>query len=74
MRHLYTLLYYLILPGVLVRLWWRGRKEPAYRERWAERFGFIDAVPAGCLWIHAVSLGETRAAVPLIRALQERYP
>lgn len=74
MRRFYTLLYYLMLPGVLARLWWRGRKEPAYRERWAERFGFIDTVPAGCLWVHAVSLGETRAAVPLIRALQERYP
>jgi len=74
MRGFYTLLYYLILPGILVRLWWRGRKEPGYRERWRERFGYLDAVPDACIWVHAVSLGETRAAVPLIRALQERYP
>lgn len=74
MRLLYTLLFYLILPGILARLWWRGRKAPDHRLRWRERFGFCAPVPAGCLWVHAVSLGETRAALPLIRALRERYP
>ena len=74
LRGLYSAGFYLALPAIFIRLYWRGRKEPEYRQRWAERFGFIDPVPQGCIWVHAVSLGETRAAVPLIRALQERYP
>lgn len=74
MRYFYTLLFYLALPAVLLRLWWRGRRAPDYRLRWRERFGYCPPVPTGCLWVHAVSLGETRAALPLIRALRERYP
>lgn len=74
MRYLYTVLFYLALPGVLARLWWRGRRAPDYRLRWGERFGYCAPVPDGCIWLHAVSLGETRAALPLIRALRERYP
>lgn len=74
MRHLYTALLYLAVPAILLRLWWRGRKNPEYRLRWAERFGYAPPIPGGCLWVHAVSLGETRAALPLIRALRERYP
>lgn len=75
MRRLYTLLFYLAVPLILVRLYWRSRKAPAYRRRWAERFGLFPALPKpGCIWIHAVSVGETRAALPLIRTLQERYP
>jgi 3-deoxy-D-manno-octulosonic-acid transferase len=75
MIYLYTLLLYLLIPFVLLSLYWRGRKIPEYRRRWAERFGFIAALPAaGCIWIHAVSVGETRAALPLIRALQKRWP
>ena len=74
MRYLYTLLFYLAVPFILLRLFWRSRKEPAYRQRWLERFGFTPVIPQhGCIWVHAVSLGETRAALPLIRALQERY-
>ncbi len=74
MRTLYSLLLYLLTPLILLRLYWRGRKAPGYRQRWAERFGCIPALPGPCLWVHAVSLGETRAALPLIRALLERYP
>ena len=74
LRWLYSAGFYLAIPFLFARLYWRGRKEPDYRRRWAERFGFIDAIPPACIWVHAVSLGETRAAVPLIRALQERYP
>lgn len=75
MRWLYTLLLYLISPLVLLRLFVRARKAPAYRERIGERFGFFarDIKPGG-LWIHAVSVGETIAAAPMIRALRERYP
>jgi 3-deoxy-D-manno-octulosonic-acid transferase len=57
---------------VLLRLWWRGRKDPGYRQSIAERFGFGLHLRPGAIWIHAVSVGETRAAQPLIEAyLQE---
>jgi len=69
-RALYTLLLRLVVPLVLVRLWWRGRAEPLYREAVAERFGHYDGDrPDKLLWIHAVSVGEARAAAPLVRAL-----
>ncbi|WP_426209670.1 lipid IV(A) 3-deoxy-D-manno-octulosonic acid transferase [Massilia sp. TWP1-3-3] len=76
MRQLYTLLWCLALPLVLARLWWRGRKEPGYRLHWPERLGFYGARGAGghTLWVHAVSVGETRAAEPLIDALLLAYP
>jgi len=74
-RWLYSLLLYVLTPLILLRLWWRGRKAPAYRKRIAERFGFFDApVSAGGIWVHAVSVGETIAAAPMIRALLARYP
>jgi 3-deoxy-D-manno-octulosonic-acid transferase len=75
MRMLYTLLLYLLAPLVLLRLGWRGLRAPAYWRRWPERFGFIEP-PLGkqVIWIHAVSVGEVQAAVPLIRALLEKYP
>ena len=78
MRALYTLLWLVALPFVPLRLWWRGRREPGYRERIAERFGRYartDLAPrAPVLWVHAVSLGETRAAVPLVDRLHRTYP
>jgi 3-deoxy-D-manno-octulosonic-acid transferase len=75
LRLAYNLLWHLALPLLPLRLWWRGRKEPGYREAIGERFGRYGARPAGpVIWIHAVSLGETRAAQPLVRALRERYP
>ncbi|MBK8183105.1 MAG: lipid IV(A) 3-deoxy-D-manno-octulosonic acid transferase [Candidatus Competibacteraceae bacterium] len=75
MRALYTSLLYVTLPFALLRLYWRGRHDPDHRRRWGERLGFAPPLPqAGCLWLHAVSVGETRAALPLIRALQARYP
>lgn len=76
-RPLYTLLLRLALPFIFLRLWWRGREAPAYRLRWRERLGFApDAVPQGLrpLWLHCVSVGETLAAQPLVRALQQQYP
>ena len=74
LRGLYTGLLYLALPLALLRLYWRGRRDPGYRQRWRERLGLIPPLPSACLWIHAVSVGETRAALPLIRALLARYP
>ena len=76
MRRLYTLLWCLALPLVLARLWWRGRKESGYRQHWPERLGFYGARGAAghTLWVHAVSVGETRAAEPLIDALLLAYP
>lgn len=67
----YRLAWYAALPLVLVYLLWRGRRDPAYRRHWRERFGAGQSM-AGAVWVHAVSLGETRSAVPLIRALLER--
>lgn len=74
MRYLYTVLFYLALPWIFLRLLWRSRRAPLYRERWAERLGFYPFRLEQCIWIHAVSLGETIAAIPLIKALKEKYP
>jgi 3-deoxy-D-manno-octulosonic-acid transferase len=83
MRLLYSLMWWLALPLVLTRLWLRGRKEPGYRQHWGERLGFYSratsanssASAAGpVLWVHAVSVGETRAAEPLVDALLAEYP
>jgi 3-deoxy-D-manno-octulosonic-acid transferase len=74
MRLLYSGLLYLLLPLALLRLYWRGRRDPGHRRRWRERLGFVSPLPPGSLWIHAVSVGEVRAALPLIRTLLDRYP
>ncbi|MCC8998344.1 MAG: lipid IV(A) 3-deoxy-D-manno-octulosonic acid transferase [Candidatus Contendobacter sp.] len=74
LRRIYTGLLYLMLPLALLRLYWRGYRDPGHRQRWRERLGFVPQSPTGGLWLHAVSVGETRAALPLIRALQARYP
>ena len=65
----------LALPLILLRLWWRGRREPGYRDAVTERFGIYTAAAAErMVWIHAVSVGEARAAEPLVRALQKLLP
>jgi 3-deoxy-D-manno-octulosonic-acid transferase len=70
MRRLYTALLRLVLPLILLRLWWRGRREPGYREAVGERFGrYRTRAKDDLVWIHAVSVGEARAAAPLVRAL-----
>jgi 3-deoxy-D-manno-octulosonic-acid transferase len=62
----------LLLPLIFVRLWWRGRREPGYRLAWRERLGLGASSVPGAVWVHAVSLGETRAAAALIDALRAR--
>ncbi|MFN8894093.1 MAG: 3-deoxy-D-manno-octulosonic acid transferase, partial [Betaproteobacteria bacterium] len=74
LRAAYALALRLATPAFLARLWWRGRREPGYREHQAERLGFGPAEAPGRVWIHAVSLGETKAAEPLIAALRARDP
>ncbi len=65
----------LATPLLLARWWWRGRAEPGYRRHMRERLGFYrSTVEPGSLWLHAVSLGETLAAAPLVQALRERQP
>jgi 3-deoxy-D-manno-octulosonic-acid transferase len=72
---IYSLVLYLMLPGVLLRLLWRSGRVPAYRERWAERFGRPEiSPPEGGVWIHAVSVGEAQAIEPLVRHLREKHP
>jgi len=74
-RALYTLLGSAALPLLPLRLWWRGRREPRYRHHIGERFGRYRGTIAGPVyWIHAVSVGETRAAVPLVQRLKAAYP
>ncbi|MDB5796700.1 MAG: 3-deoxy-D-manno-octulosonic acid transferase [Paucimonas sp.] len=80
-RLLYSLAWHLALPLVLLRLWWRGRREPGYRQHLAERLGWygarLGANPGAgqpLIWVHAVSVGETRAAEPLIESLLQAWP
>ena len=71
----YAALLGVLAPAYLLKLWWRGRAEPLYREAIAERFGrYGDAPSVGCVWVHAVSLGETRAASALVDALRVHRP
>lgn len=75
-RWLYTIAWYLAMPLLFVHLLWKSRRQPGYRQHLGERFGAHP--PRGDLqpliWLHAVSVGETRAARPLVDALLERHP
>lgn len=74
-RTLYTLLLYLAVPVIAVRLWLRSRKAPAYAKRIAERFAInLPEFKQGGIWLHAVSVGESIAAAPVVKALQQLYP
>jgi 3-deoxy-D-manno-octulosonic-acid transferase len=76
-RHLYSLIFLLIFPLVLGKLWWRGVQAKEYRLRRLERFGlFLRPEPAlrRPIWVHAVSVGEVMAAEPIVKALQSKFP
>ncbi|MCV6637219.1 lipid IV(A) 3-deoxy-D-manno-octulosonic acid transferase [Candidatus Albibeggiatoa sp. nov. NOAA] len=74
MRVLYSFLLYLLTPLILLKLWLRGKRAPAYRQRIGERFGFIPKLKRHSIWVHAVSVGEVQAAMPFIQRLQQQYP
>ncbi len=71
MRFLYTIVFYCLLPFILLRLLWRSFAAPAYARRWAERFGFFPKLVTSkkVVWLHTVSVGEFLAALPMIRRL-----
>ena len=74
-RFIYTILLFLALPFVPLKLLWRGIKQPEYLRHWDERFGFYSTpTTKPIIWLHCVSVGETRAAAPLIDALRSQYP
>ncbi len=75
MRKLYTVLFCLLLPLILMRLYWRGIKAPDYRKRWLERLSvYSKKFPQHVIWFHAVSVGEAEAVFPLVKVMQARYP
>jgi 3-deoxy-D-manno-octulosonic-acid transferase len=74
MRFVYSFLMYLLTPYLLFRLWWKGRRLPAYRKRILERFSIGTAENRSVdIWVHAVSLGEVIAATPLIDAFLDKH-
>ena len=75
MLSLYKWFLRLMIPVLFVRLAWRGLRNPAYWRRIPERFGFLPPLEASAvIWIHAVSVGEVKAAQPLVQALFEHFP
>lgn len=75
MRYFYNLLFYLLLPFIFLRLLWRSRQSPAYRQRWQERLGFCQEIKSpNPVWIHAVSFGEAKVATGLIEVLHQQDP
>ena len=70
MRFVYAVAWLVVTPFVIARLAWRARKQPGYLRHLGERFGRYGAAPAAQrIWVHAVSVGETRAAALLVAAL-----
>ena len=75
LRGLYSTLLYVLVPMTVYHLIWRGFRQPSYFQRWNERYArYRDAAHASTLWIHAVSVGEVNAAVPLVNALRRGRP
>lgn len=74
-RSVYTCFLYCLIPFIFIKLFIRGVKNRGYWQRIPERFGYykITSDLKPCIWIHAVSVGETIAAIPMIKALIEQY-
>jgi len=73
-RYLYILAVYLAAPLISLVMLWRGFADRIYWASFPERFGFGERLPAGSIWIHAVSVGEVNASAALVTTLRERYP
>jgi 3-deoxy-D-manno-octulosonic-acid transferase len=74
-RFFYSILLYVLLPFTPLKLLWRGMRQPEYRQHLAERYGFYATRPQEpVIWLHCVSLGETRAAAPLVQTMLAQYP
>ncbi len=76
LRGLYSAALYLLVPVTVYHLIWRGFRQAEYLERWGERYAAYrtPALHDGCIWVHAVSVGEVNAAAPLVNALLELRP
>ena len=74
MRIIYTFILYLLTPFITLRLFWKSRANPGYRDRWRERFGYFSgSVLSQTIWIHAVSVGEVQATQQLIKKLHDEF-
>lgn len=74
-KFVYTVLIYMVALLLPIKLLWRGLKQPEYRQHVRERYGYYtQSANAPLIWVHCVSVGETRATQPLILALLEQYP
>ena len=79
LRWCYSILGYLLLPLLYLRLWWRSLALPAYRQRWRERLALYRSAQlpessSSCVIFHAVSVGEVHAAEPLVNAFRKAHP
>jgi len=76
LRRIYSFVLYPLIPFVILRLFWLGFRNPDYRRRWKERFGFPDKISSHdkIIWLHAVSVGEVQASRPLVNGLLDEYP
>jgi len=74
LQFIYSQLIRLALPFILIRLWWQGRQAPELRINWRQRLGFVPHASGTVVWVHAVSVGETIAAAPMVRRLLARNP
>lgn len=75
LQSVYTVIFTCLLPVVFFRLWVRSLRLPAYRRRWAERLGFVPLPPLEeVMWLHAVSVGEAIAAIPLVHRFRQQFP
>ena len=75
LRTVYSLVLWLAFPLLAIKLWVRSKREPGYSKGLGERFGRYKVVTtAPLIWVHAVSVGEVRASVPLVTALKSEYP
>ncbi len=74
LHFLYSTFFRIALPFIMLKLWWQSRTSPDEWSHWEERLGFVARAEKPVIWVHAVSVGETIAAAPLVKKLLEREP